>query len=162
MAKNLWTEGAVGQPARAAEEISRRSRSLRRAIQSEAIERLVELMRNKKAGNLSLKACEIILDRAWGSVPYAVTGEGGRGPSKDAYEVSWRHSEDGGVTLDLKPNKDALFFRQRRLMRWRFRKRRSRSTTRRGSQFLGYHTREAAIRHPGVPSSRGQDGCDAQ
>jgi len=105
MAKNLWTKGQSGNPLGRPKKHAEITK-LAQSHSVEAMERLVELKRNKKAGNLSLKACEIILERAFGRVPYAVTGEGGEGPVKIAYEVSWRHAEDGGVTLDLKPNKD--------------------------------------------------------
>ncbi|MGH6865566.1 MAG: hypothetical protein ACREDO_05220 [Methyloceanibacter sp.] len=83
-------------------------REVTRLAQSHSVEamaRLVEIMRNKRFPKLSLKACELILDRAVGRVPLAVTGEGGEGPVKIAYEVSWRHSDEGGVTIDLSPNK---------------------------------------------------------
>jgi len=65
-------------------------------------------MRDGRALKTSLKAAEIILDRAFGKVPYAVTGEGGEGPVTVKYEVSWRHSEEGGVTIDLEPKKEPI------------------------------------------------------
>jgi hypothetical protein len=100
---NRWAKGQSGNPLGRPEKYAEITR-LAQSHSVEAMERLVEIMRNKKAGNLSLKACEIILDRAFGRVPFAVTGEGGEGPIKIAYEVSWRHSEEGGVTIDLAPN----------------------------------------------------------
>ena len=72
------------------------------------METLVTIMRNTQSPRTALKACEAILDRAWGRVSLAITGAGGEGPVKIAYEVSWRNSDDGGVTLDLKPNKPLL------------------------------------------------------
>jgi hypothetical protein len=80
---------------------------LARQHSAEAIERVIQVMRSTRWPKVSLKAAEIILDRAWGKVPQAITGESGEGPVKIAYEVSWKDSGDGGVTLDLKPNKEA-------------------------------------------------------
>jgi hypothetical protein len=68
----------------------------------EAVERLVELMRDKRAKAIALRACEVLLDRAWGKVPQAITGELGQGPVK--LEVSWKNSEV--ATLDITPNED--------------------------------------------------------
>jgi hypothetical protein len=102
-----WKKGQSGNPngrPKGFDEMRKKAQ----AYSPEAIERLVEIMRNKKAGNQAIKACEILLDRAWGRVPFAVAGEGGEGPVKIAYEVSWKHSDDGGVTLDLTPNKEPL------------------------------------------------------
>jgi hypothetical protein len=107
MTKKLWPKGVSGNPSGRAKKYVEVTK-LAQTYSIEAIERLVEIMRNKKAHNVALKAAEIILDRAWGRVPYAVTGAGGEGPVKVAYEVSWRNSDDGGVTLDLKPNADTV------------------------------------------------------
>jgi hypothetical protein len=74
----------------------------------EALERVVEIMRDGRALKTGLKAAEIILDRAFGKVPYAVTGEGGEGPVQINYEVSWRHHDTGGLTLDLEPRKEPI------------------------------------------------------
>jgi hypothetical protein len=101
----VWKRGESGNPAGVPKAFKEMQR-LARSHSTEAIDRLVEIMRNKKAGNLSLKAAEILLDRAWGRVPFAVAGEGGEGPVKIEYAVSWRHADDGGVTLDLTPNKN--------------------------------------------------------
>jgi hypothetical protein len=65
----------------------------------EAIEKLVEIMRNKRTPKLALKACEILLDRAFGRPHQAITGEGGQGPVK--FEVSWKHSDV--ATVDISP-----------------------------------------------------------
>jgi hypothetical protein len=97
-----WVKGQSGNPLGRPKKYAEITK-LAQSYSVEAMERLVEIMRNKKAGNLSLRACEIILDRAFGRVPFAVTGEGGEGPVKIAYEVSWRHSDEGGVTIDMAP-----------------------------------------------------------
>ena len=102
-----WIKGQSGNPLGQPKKYAEITK-LARSHSVEAMERLVEIMRNKRAGNLSLKACEIILDRAFGRVPFAVTGEGGEGPVKIAYEVSWRHSDEGGVTIDMAPKEPAL------------------------------------------------------
>ena len=107
MAKHLWPKGQSGNPHGRSKKYAEITK-LAQSYSVEAMERLVEIMKNKKAANLSLKACEIILDRAFGRVPYAVTGEGGEGPVKIAYEVSWRHSDEGGVTLDLAPKREPV------------------------------------------------------
>jgi hypothetical protein len=100
-----WVKGVSGNPSGRPKKHAEMTK-LAQSYSPEALERVVEIMRNKRAGRLSLQACEIILDRAWGRVPLAVTGEGGEGPVKIAYEVSWKHSDDGGVTIDLAPNKE--------------------------------------------------------
>jgi hypothetical protein len=101
---NRWSKGQSGNPLGRPKKW-REITALAQSHSTEAMERIVEIMRNKRAPKLAPKAAEIILDRAFGRVPFAVTGEGGEGPVKIAYEVSWRHSDEGGVTLDLKPNK---------------------------------------------------------
>jgi hypothetical protein len=70
----------------------------------EAVERIVEIMRNKRHPKLSLKAAELILDRAWGRVPHAVTGEGGEGPVK--IEFTWKHSDL--AVADITPQEPEL------------------------------------------------------
>jgi hypothetical protein len=75
---------------------------LARSHSTEAFERLVEIMRNKRTPKLSLKAAELILDRAWGKAPQAIVGESGEGPIK--FEVSWKNAEV--ATVNLTPNKD--------------------------------------------------------
>jgi hypothetical protein len=102
-----WKKGQSGNPSGRPKALVDMQK-LARSYSTEAIERLVEIMRNKKAGNQSIRACEILLDRAWGRVPFAVAGEGGEGPVQVKYEVSWRHAEDGGVTIDLEPSKEPL------------------------------------------------------
>jgi hypothetical protein len=47
----------------------------------EALETVIAIMRNRKHPKLALKAAELILDRAWGKAPQAITGEAGQGPS---------------------------------------------------------------------------------
>jgi hypothetical protein len=75
---------------------------LARSHSTEALDKLVEIMRNKRSPKLALKAAELILDRAWGKVPQAIVGEAGTGPIK--FEVSWKNAEV--ATVDLTPNKD--------------------------------------------------------
>jgi hypothetical protein len=70
----------------------------------EAMETAVDIMRNKKHPRLALQAAELILDRAYGRVPHAVTGPGGEGPVK--IQVSWQNSEF--ATLDITPNEPPL------------------------------------------------------
>ena len=55
---------------------------LARSHSTEALDKLVEIMRNKRSPKLALKAAELILDRAWGKAPQAIVGEGGDGPVK--------------------------------------------------------------------------------
>jgi hypothetical protein len=102
-----WKKGQSGNPNGKPKAFAEMQR-LARSHSTEAIDRLVEIMRNKKAGNQAIRACEILLDRAWGRVPFAVAGEGGEGPVKIEYAVSWKHHDDGGVTLDLEPSKEPL------------------------------------------------------
>jgi Family of unknown function (DUF5681) len=86
-----WSKGQSGNPLGRPKKW-REITALAQSHSVEALERIVEIM----------------LDRAFGRVPLAVTGEGGEGPVKIAYEVSWRHSDEGGVTLDLSPKKEPL------------------------------------------------------
>ena len=107
MALRPFQKGVSGNPSglpRAYKEMAR----LARSHSTEAIERLVELMRDKRNKGISLKACEIILDRAWGKAPQAIAGEAGEGPVKLQYEVSWKHADDGAVTIDLEPKKEMV------------------------------------------------------
>jgi hypothetical protein len=68
----------------------------------EALERVIEIMRDKRNRKLGLKACELILDRAWGKCPQAITGESGTGPVK--FEVSWKHADV--ATIDITPREE--------------------------------------------------------
>jgi hypothetical protein len=102
-----WSKGQSGNPLGRPKKW-REITALAQSHSVEALERIVEIMRNKRSPKTALRACELILDRAFGRVPLAVTGEGGEGPVKIAYEVSWRHSDEGGVTLDLSPKKEPL------------------------------------------------------
>jgi Family of unknown function (DUF5681) len=68
----------------------------------EALEKVVEIMRQKKSPKMALKAAEIILDRAWGKAPQAITGPGGDGPVK--VTVCWQNADV--AVLDVTPNKD--------------------------------------------------------
>jgi hypothetical protein len=77
---------------------------LARSYSNEAIDKLVEIMRNKRSPKLALKAAEILLDRAWGKTPQAIVGEGGDGPVK--ISVSWKNAEV--ATVDLTPNEIPL------------------------------------------------------
>lgn len=81
---------------------------LARTYSTEAIERLAQLMRQKEHKTVALRAAEIILDRAWGKVPQAVTGEAGEGPVK--IEVSWKHGSDAEpiAAIDITPNQEAI------------------------------------------------------
>jgi hypothetical protein len=66
----------------------------------EAVETLVKHMRNTKNHSLSVKASEALLDRGFGRVAQAITGEGGEGPVKITYEVirKWGDKEVIDVT----------------------------------------------------------------
>jgi hypothetical protein len=75
---------------------------LARSYSPEAVEKLVELMRDKRNKNISLRAAEILLDRAWGKCAQAITAEGGEGPIK--FEVSWKNSEV--ATIDITPREE--------------------------------------------------------
>jgi hypothetical protein len=77
---------------------------LARSHSVEAVEKLVEIMRNKRSPKLALKAAELLLDRAWGKVPQAITGEGGEGPVK--LQVMWK-SQDV-ATIDITPQEPPL------------------------------------------------------
>jgi hypothetical protein len=68
----------------------------------EALDTMVAIMRNRKHPKLALKASELIMDRAWGRVPHAITGEAGEGPVK--IQVSWQATDM--ATIDITPNED--------------------------------------------------------
>jgi hypothetical protein len=74
-----------------------------RAHSIEAMERLVTIMRGK-VSKLSLRAAEIILDRAYGRVAQAITGEGGEGPVK--IEFTWKQSDL--AVVDITPQEPEL------------------------------------------------------
>jgi hypothetical protein len=96
-----WVKGQSGNPSGR----PKKWREVTRLAQDhsvEAIERLVEIMRNKRAPKLSLKACEILLDRAFGRPPQAITGEAGEGPIR--IEVTWQEPERSPLIIDLDPN----------------------------------------------------------
>jgi hypothetical protein len=69
----------------------------------EAVEKLVAIMRGRSP-KCALKAAELLLDRAWGRVPQAITGEGGEGPVK--ISVMWQNTDV--ATLDITPNEVPL------------------------------------------------------
>lgn len=97
-----FPKGKSGNPSglpKAYKEMAR----LARSHSPEAIERLVELMRDKRNKNVSLRACEVLLDRAWGRAPQAVVGEAGEGPVK--ISVSWRGADDTekSTVIDVTP-----------------------------------------------------------
>jgi Family of unknown function (DUF5681) len=77
---------------------------LARSHSTEALEKLVEIMRNKRSPKLALKAAELLLDRAWGKVPQSIVGEGGEGPVK--ISVMWQSAEV--ATVDIEPRKGPI------------------------------------------------------
>ena len=79
-------------------------RKLAQAHSIEAIERVIEIMRNKRSPKLALKAAEMVLDRAWGKAAQAITGPEGEGPIK--ISVSWQSADV--ATLDITPNEPPL------------------------------------------------------
>lgn len=97
-----WVKGVSGNPS-GLPKAYREVRQLARSHSKEAIERLVELMRDKRHKNIALRACEVLLDRAWGKPVQAVTGDGGEGPVK--ISVSWK---DAGPVLDITPSEPPL------------------------------------------------------
>jgi Family of unknown function (DUF5681) len=96
-----WVKGVSGNPLGRPKKYAEIIR-LAQSHSTEAIERLVELMRDKRAKAIALRASEVLLDRAWGKVPQAITGELGQGPVK--LEVSWKNSEV--AVLDITPRED--------------------------------------------------------
>ena len=80
----------------------REIQNLARSHSVEAIETLIGIMRNKRSPKLALKAAELILDRAWGKAPQAITGEQGQGPVR--LEVMWKSADV--AQIDITPNKD--------------------------------------------------------
>jgi hypothetical protein len=73
-----------------------------RSHSTEALEKLVAIMRQKRSPKLALRAAELLLDRAWGKVPQSITGEHGEGPVK--ISVMWQNADV--ATVDITPNKD--------------------------------------------------------
>jgi hypothetical protein len=57
-----------------------------------------------KSPKLALKAAELLLDRAWGRAPQAITGQDGEGPVK--ISVSWQSADV--ATIDLTPTEVPL------------------------------------------------------
>ena len=94
LAAHAFKKGQSGNPA-----AGRRHHSelikLARSHSVEALETMVAIMRNQRHPKLALKAAELILDRAWGRVPHAITGEGGEGPVKISGVVAKRRHGDG-------------------------------------------------------------------
>jgi hypothetical protein len=105
--RKVFPKGVSGNPSGRPKGFTEISK-LARSHSPEALETIVELMRQKRSPKIALKAAEVILDRAWGRAARPVTGEGGEGAVKVAYTVSWRHSEDGGVGIDLTPRKEPI------------------------------------------------------
>jgi hypothetical protein len=103
MPKHLWAKGQSGNPAGTSKE-RRQFHKLAQSHSVEALEKLVELMRDKKNKSVALRAAENILDRAWGKPALAITGEAGTGPVK--FEVSWKSAEVG--VIDITPRDEPL------------------------------------------------------
>ena len=97
----LWKKGQSGNPLGRPKKYAEVTK-LAQSYSVEAIERLAELMRDKRAKAIALRACEVLLERAWGKCPQAITGELGQGPVK--LEVSWKNSEV--ATIDITPRED--------------------------------------------------------
>ena len=102
-AVTAWKKGVSGNPLGRPKKYVEITR-LAQNHSVEALEKLVEIMRNKRSPKLALKAAELILDRAWGKAPQAITGESGSGPVK--FEVSWKNSEV--ATIDITPHEEPL------------------------------------------------------
>jgi hypothetical protein len=98
-----WGKGVSGNPAGRPKAYIEMTK-LARSHTTEALEKLVELMRDKRNKGIALKATEILLDRGWGKCPLAIVGEGGEGPVK--ISVSWQHTDDAEkvALVDITPN----------------------------------------------------------
>jgi hypothetical protein len=68
-------------------------RELSRLHAPEALERIVQIMRDRRYPKTGLAAAQMILDRAYGRVPSVTAGEGGEGPVTHTLEVRWRIPE---------------------------------------------------------------------
>src|SRR6478672_4950401 len=95
----LYQKGQTGNPS-GKPKIYTDMVKMARSHSKEALDKLVEIMRNKRSPKLALKAAELILDRAWGKAPQALVGEGGDGPVK--ISVSWQSAEVATVDLTHK------------------------------------------------------------
>jgi hypothetical protein len=68
-------------------------REMSRLHAPEALERVVQILRDKRYPKTSLAAAQMILDRGYGRVPNVTAGEGGEGPATHTLEVRWRLPE---------------------------------------------------------------------
>jgi hypothetical protein len=68
-------------------------RELARLHAPEAMERIVQIMRDKRYPKSALVAAQMVLDRAYGKVPSVQAGEGGEGAIAHTLEVRWKLPE---------------------------------------------------------------------
>ena len=101
MATKLFVKGQSGNPSGRPKE-HREIERMARSYAPEAIDRLVEIMRQKRAPKLALKACEVLLDRGFGRPAQAITGEGGEGPVRIV--VKWPEPEPSPLIIDAVAN----------------------------------------------------------
>jgi hypothetical protein len=83
-------------------------RELSRLHAPEALERIVQIMRDKRYPKTGLAAAQMILDRAYGKVPSVQAGEGGEGAIAHTLEVRWKLPERSQpILLEAKQVADA-------------------------------------------------------